>query len=183
MSQPQSPWMVDVSSKFTAKQETRAHQTLGPPSPGPLGNPAQPHWSALSLPVCVLSDSPCPSSSDQVLFPFLEPSSTTWATTRPPELSGQKLPESQAARLVQHRVAETGSGVQEAWATTPALPLRSCVSLSKSLPLPEPQRPPVQWGWWCFLTHRGCEADLALALHGACWHPKLPPTSRSSVHI
>ena len=135
-----------------------------------------------SLSVCFLTR-PVPQGSDQVLFPFPEPSSTTWATTRPPELPGQKLPESQAARLVQHRVAEMGSGVQEAWATTPALPLRSCVSLSKSLPLPEPQRPPVQWGWWCFLTHRGCEADLALALHGACWHPKLPPTSRSSVHI
>lgn len=43
MSQPQSPWMVDVSSKFTAKQETGGIRLLGPPSLHHKSHGTQPH--------------------------------------------------------------------------------------------------------------------------------------------
>lgn len=49
MSQPQSPWMVDVSSKFTAEKKTRAHQIPGHPLPqSPRTRVVWPHWGLLS---------------------------------------------------------------------------------------------------------------------------------------
>lgn len=50
MSQPQSPWMVDVSSKFTAEKKIRAHQIPGPPFPSPLGPGWPGHTGLLSAP-------------------------------------------------------------------------------------------------------------------------------------
>lgn len=43
MSQPQSPWMVDVSNRFTVKRRQEGIRTLGP-----LSSQRQPHWSLLA---------------------------------------------------------------------------------------------------------------------------------------